>query len=118
MSRLSAAICDISNNSSAQVSFAKSLIIILVLVLEYQVIAESLWDEIHVDTTQYHERFVELFLQLHNLTPSSLLCANVIGNSLVDISKVRAYSHLDNFILRANGDRVGYVYPSLPRGFP
>lgn len=53
----------------------------------YEVIAESLWDEIHEDTTQYHERFVELFLQLHNLTPSSLLCANVIGNSLVDINK-------------------------------
>lgn len=75
-----------SNNSSAQGSFEKSLIISVVL--EYQVIAESLWDEIHEDTTQYHERIVELFLQLHNLTPSSLLCANVIGNSLVDISKV------------------------------
>lgn len=53
----------------------------------YEVIGESLWDEIQEGTTQYHERIVELFLQLHNLTPSSSLCANVIGNSLVDVNK-------------------------------
>lgn len=55
---------------------------------EKQVIAESLWDHLKEDTTQFHHRIVQLFLQLHNLTPSPSLCANVIGNSLVDISKV------------------------------
>ena len=51
-------------------------------------IAESLWDQLKEDTTQFHQRIVELYLQLHNLTASPSLCANVIGNSLIDISKV------------------------------
>lgn len=54
----------------------------------FQVIAESLWDQLKEDTTQFHQRIVELYLQLHNLTASPSLCANVIGNSLIDISKV------------------------------
>lgn len=53
----------------------------------YEVIAESLWDHIEEDTTQFHQRIVQLFLQLHNLTPFPSLCANVIGNSLVDTNK-------------------------------
>lgn len=57
-------------------------------------IAESLWDHLKENTTQFHQRIVELFLQLHNLTPSPSLCANVIGNSLVDISKVNKTTYL------------------------
>lgn len=59
-------------------------------------IAESLWDQLKEDTTQFHQRIVELFLQLHNLTASPSLCANVIGNSLIDISKVNTI--ITNFI--------------------
>lgn len=66
------------------------------LFYRFQVIAESLWDQLKEDTTQFHQRIVELFLQLHNLTASPSLCANVIGNSLIDISKVNTI--ITNFI--------------------
>ena len=62
-------------------------------------IAESLWGHLKVDTTQFHQRIVELFLQLHNLTPSPSLCANVIGNSLVDISKVNNKPYLPHGVV-------------------
>ena len=53
-----------------------------------QGIATSLWSRLSEEATLYHQRVVELFLQLHNLTSVPFLCTNVIGNSLVDIKKV------------------------------
>ncbi|XP_065649698.1 protein dopey-1 isoform X2 [Hydra vulgaris] len=51
----------------------------------YNVIAESLWNRINPETCHWHQIAVDLFLRLHNISPSREICENLILNSLVSI---------------------------------
>ncbi|XP_048577556.1 protein dopey-1 isoform X2 [Nematostella vectensis] len=53
----------------------------------YQIIAESLWARLRPAATRHQQRIVELFLQLHSLTPMPSLCTNIIGSSLSENAK-------------------------------
>ena len=48
-----------------------------------QVVATNLWNYLGDDSPHYHQRAVDLLYQLHQLSPSSLICEDVIGSNLV-----------------------------------
>lgn len=60
----------------------------------YKVLAKSLWQRLSPRTCQWHQGAVNLFLHLHNVTPTSNTCEDVISNSLVDLNlHVKELSH-------------------------
>ncbi|XP_051999915.1 protein dopey-1-like isoform X1 [Xyrauchen texanus] len=53
----------------------------------FKSIALILWDQLGEETPQHHKRSVELFYQLHNLTPSPSICEDVISQQLMHRDK-------------------------------
>ncbi|XP_029636600.1 protein dopey-1 isoform X3 [Octopus sinensis] len=51
--------------------------------LFYQMVAQNLWNHLDASTSNNHQRSVELFQQLHQVTPNSWVCEDVIGSALV-----------------------------------
>ncbi|GAB1600861.1 protein dopey-1-like isoform X3 [Argonauta hians] len=51
--------------------------------LFYQVVAQNLWNHLDASSPNNHQRSVELFQQLHQVTPNSWICEDVIGSALV-----------------------------------
>ena len=53
-----------------------------------QVIANNLWSRLSPNKCQLQQGAVQLFLQLHNISPSSGVCEDVINNALVSLDIV------------------------------
>lgn len=51
--------------------------------LFYQMVARNLWNQLSETTPSNHQRSVELFQQLHQVTPNSWVCEDVIGSALI-----------------------------------
>ncbi|GFO47232.1 protein dopey-1 [Plakobranchus ocellatus] len=54
----------------------------------YQVVAQELWAYLSELHTAHHQRTVELFHTLHQVTPSASVCEDVIGHDLICESEV------------------------------
>lgn len=60
-------------------------------------VAQNLWNHLDASTSNNHQRSVELFQQLHQVTPNSWVCEDVIGSALVGDEPVS--SHISCLIL-------------------
>ena len=61
--------------------------------LYFQRVAVSLWNHMSPATPDRHARSADLLHQLHNATPDAYICEDIIGNSLVQSSTVKALTH-------------------------
>ena len=53
-----------------------------------QIVANNLWDYLGDSTPECHARAVDLLNQLHQLSPDSWICEDVISRSLLSDHKV------------------------------
>ncbi|KAK3097876.1 hypothetical protein FSP39_014063 [Pinctada imbricata] len=59
-----------------------------------KVLAETVWTFLDSSCSVYHQKAVELFYLLHQVAPSTWVCEDVIGKSLVtddEVSRIEAY---------------------------
>ncbi|KAJ8315121.1 hypothetical protein KUTeg_007271 [Tegillarca granosa] len=86
----------------------------------YKEIAGILWSYLGDTTPTCHQRSVELFHMLHQITPSSLICEDVIGHSLVSddqITRIEAFKKFTILWHLTRDTRVNLSPGQSPRTF-
>uniref|UniRef100_A0A2C9KBU5 Uncharacterized protein n=1 Tax=Biomphalaria glabrata TaxID=6526 RepID=A0A2C9KBU5_BIOGL len=63
----------------------------------YQVVASELWEYLCEKHNFHHQRSVELFHTLHQVTPNANICEDVIGQALISDSEVERISAFKKF---------------------
>ncbi|BFZ09520.1 hypothetical protein BsWGS_12559 [Bradybaena similaris] len=63
----------------------------------YQVVASELWTYLSEKHSLHHQRTVELFHTLHQVTPNGNICEDVIGRDLISESEVERISAFKKF---------------------
>ena len=78
--------------------------------LFFKMVAQNLWNQLSETTPSNHQRSVELFQQLHQVTPNSWVCEDVIGSALIGDGQVsRNAVHFMWFLFSVQHENVYFT---------
>ena len=62
-----------------------------------QGVGECIWQQLSMQHPERHQQSVELFYQLHQLTPSGQLCEDIVGSKLTQLEQLERMRAFQRF---------------------